>query len=166
MGETIRVRRAMAGGSAPRGLTHRCTCHAAVRWTGAEAPMLCSARRRHGSCRSLLPMQLLGAATAAPRRFVVCQAGVQVNGGSVRRPQARDLVNSRKRSRRARERDVSQSGTNRQISRLRNTVDRLAIEVASQRGASVPNRLKTGSWLEEPRRDPGLSESRSSGSSS
>jgi len=25
-------------------------------------------RRRHGSCSSLLPMQLLGAATAAPRR--------------------------------------------------------------------------------------------------
>jgi hypothetical protein len=29
-------------------------------------------------------MQLLGAATAAPRRFVACEAGVQVNGGSVR----------------------------------------------------------------------------------
>jgi hypothetical protein len=28
-------------------------------------------------------MQLLGAATAAPRRFVACEAGVQVNGGSV-----------------------------------------------------------------------------------
>jgi len=27
-------------------------------------------RRRHGSCSSLLPMQLLGAATAAPRRSV------------------------------------------------------------------------------------------------
>jgi hypothetical protein len=75
--------------SAPRSrnsgrLTHRCTCHAAVRWTGAEAPMLRSARRRHGSCRSLLPTQLLGAATAAPRRFVVREAGVQVNDGSVR----------------------------------------------------------------------------------
>jgi len=67
-----------------RALTHRCTCHAAVGWTGAEAPMSSSARRRHVSCRSLLPMQLLGAATAAPRRFVVCEAGVQVNGGSVR----------------------------------------------------------------------------------
>jgi hypothetical protein len=30
-------------------------------------------------------MQLLGAATAAPRRFVACEAGVQVNGGSVGR---------------------------------------------------------------------------------
>jgi hypothetical protein len=29
-------------------------------------------------------MQLLGAATAAPRRCVVCEAGVQVNDGSVR----------------------------------------------------------------------------------
>jgi hypothetical protein len=28
---------------------------------------------------------LLGAATAAPRRFVVCEAGVQVNDGSVGR---------------------------------------------------------------------------------
>src|SRR5205085_5071950 len=42
------------------------------------------ARRRHVSCRSLLSMQLLGAATAAPRRCVACEAGVQVNGGSVR----------------------------------------------------------------------------------
>jgi len=30
-------------------------------------------------------MQLLGAATAAPRRCVVCEAGVQVNGRVVRR---------------------------------------------------------------------------------
>jgi hypothetical protein len=44
-----------------------------------------SARRRHGRCSSLLPMQLLGAATAAPRRSVAREAGVQVNARSVRR---------------------------------------------------------------------------------
>ena len=43
-----------------------------------------SARRRHVRCRSLLPNALLGAATAAPRRSVACEAGVQVNARSVR----------------------------------------------------------------------------------
>jgi hypothetical protein len=41
-------------------------------------------RRRHGSCRSLLPMPLLGAATAAPRRFVARGSRAQLIGPSVR----------------------------------------------------------------------------------
>jgi hypothetical protein len=38
-----------------------------------------SARRRHVRCRSLLPKAFVRRGNGAPRRFVVCEAGVQVN---------------------------------------------------------------------------------------
>jgi hypothetical protein len=66
-------------------LTAQCSRRAAVCWTGAEAPPSTFVRRRHGSCRSLLPMQLLGAATAAPRRSVARGGRAQLIGRSVGR---------------------------------------------------------------------------------
>jgi hypothetical protein len=66
------------------GLTNRCTCHAAVRWLGAEAPAsACATASRQLQFAPAEPW--LVAATAAPRRSVPCEAGVQVNDWSVGR---------------------------------------------------------------------------------
>jgi hypothetical protein len=54
---------------------------------GPELKLLCHVRRDGVTAVAdrFLQSRLSGAATAAPRRFVVCEAGVQVNDRSVSR---------------------------------------------------------------------------------